>query len=34
MLCENCNQELNENDKFCGNCGMEVIKKAPSFKSE
>ena len=33
MLCENCNQELNENDKFCGNCGMEV-KKTPSFKSE
>ncbi len=26
MNCTNCNTELNQNDKFCEDCGSEVIK--------
>lgn len=29
MICENCKKPVGVNEKFCGNCGAETIKKIP-----
>ena len=34
MRCNNCNQEINDTDKYCGNCGTEIEKDVLSFDSE
>ena len=31
MVCNNCNEEIKESDKYCGNCGFEVEKQVLSF---
>lgn len=34
MVCKSCGQEILETDKYCGNCGAEIEKQAPSFDNE
>ena len=34
MICDKCNQEVNEKEKYCNNCGEELTNKVPSFSSE
>lgn len=31
MYCENCGAKLNDNDRFCGECGAPVITAAPQL---
>ena len=26
MVCNNCKEEINETDKYCGNCGSEIVR--------
>jgi hypothetical protein len=34
MICDKCNQEVNDTEKYCNNCGAELTNKVPSFSSE
>ena len=34
MVCEKCNHEINDTNKYCDNCGAEIVNKVPSFSSE
>ena len=34
MICEKCNHEINDTNKYCDNCGAEITNKVPSFSSE
>ena len=34
MVCSNCKEEINETDKYCGNCGFEIENQSLSFNSE
>ena len=27
MKCQNCNKEIKKEDKYCGNCGVKILKK-------
>ena len=34
MKCSNCNENILDEDRFCGNCGTKIISKTNISKNE